>query len=202
MPGPVRPPGFRPPPNPFAPNNPNRPQVGGPVIAEAKVSVKVMFNRGTNEEQFIDAEVVAWDEDADLAALRIKGARNLPPALELADETTLNETMPVNIFGFPGGVKDIYIGTGKVSQLRRDATTNELVDVQINGQINPGNSGGPVVDNAGRLVGIAVSYVPGKNLGFAIPTVHLTHMLRGSIRAGVIGSLRQQGNAMIAHADV
>ena len=205
MPGPPiprPPPAIRPPHNPLAPHNPNRPQIGGPTLAEAKVSVKVMFNRGTNEEQFIDAEVVAWDEDADLAALRIKGARNLPAPLELADETSLIETMNVNIFGFPGGVKNIYIGTGKVSQLRRDEKTNELVDVQINGQINPGNSGGPVVDNSGRLVGIAVSYVPGKNLGFAIPTVHLTHMLRGSIRAGIMGSVKQQGNAMVAHADV
>ena len=151
-----------------------------------------MLNSGTAEEQSHPAEVVAIDPEADLATLRITGARNVPAPLDVTQEAPVRETMPVLIFGFPGGNRKITIGEGKITQLRRDEN-NALNDVQLAGEIAPGNSGGPVVDSQGRLIGIAVATVRGKNIGFAIPAGQLDHMLKGSVLAGIVFQVKQQG---------
>ncbi|MDB5308600.1 MAG: trypsin-like serine protease with C-terminal domain [Gemmataceae bacterium] len=190
---PGRPPSFRPP-NFRPPGFPGGPGAGPAQSepAKAKPRVTVILNSGTPEEQSISAEVVAVDDEADLATLRITGVRNLPAAIDMSQEAPVAETMPVFIFGFPGGVRVVDVKKGSISQLRRDQN-NELNDVQINGEIIPGNSGGPVVDAQGRLVGIAVSTVRGKNVGFAIPTAQLNHMLKGCVRLGFVGQMKQQG---------
>lgn len=182
-------------PNNSGPNKPQEPKV------DLTPKVRVILNRSTPEEQTLTAKIVAFDDEADLAALRIVGARNLPTPIDLAEDASMSETQPVFIFGFPGGQRNITIGRGSISQLRRDEN-NELTDVQINGQINPGNSGGPVVDSQGRLIGVAVGYVPGANLGFAVPTAQLNHMLRGGIRSGLVSQLRQQGSVVEIGAEL
>ena len=202
--GPGRPPGF-----PGRPPSIRPPGFGppgfGPRQAAPKPKVKakvyVVLNSGTPEEQTHPAEVVAIDPEADLATLRITGARNLPEPLDVTQDATVNETMPVFIFGFPGGDKTITIGEGKISQLRRD-DNNVLNDVQINGQINPGNSGGPVVDAQGRLIGIAVATVRGKNIGFAIPAAQLNHMLKGSVLGGLVFQVKQRGTRIDATGEM
>lgn len=187
---PARPPGF---PN-FGPPGFGPPGFGAPNRPAARVrpKVAVVLNSGTPDEVSHPAEVVAIDPEADLATLRITGARNVPAPLDVTQEAPVRETMPVRIFGFPGGKKDITIGEGKVIQLRRDAA-GALNDVQIAGEIAPGNSGGPVVDNEGRLIGIAVATVRNKNIGFAIPAGQLDHMLKGSVLAGVVFQVRPGG---------
>jgi S1-C subfamily serine protease len=200
------PPGIPPPPMPFgrpqSPFGPPIPNSGNQQPKpELRPKVRVTFYRGTPEETSIKAEIVAWDDEADLAALRIVGGRNLPAPIDLADEATIGETIPVHIFGFPGGKKDIFIGKGTVSQLRRNEH-NEVIDMQINGQINPGNSGGPVVDAQGKLVGVAVGYVPGKNLGFAVPTAQLNHMFRGVVRSGLVVQVKKRGAASALNGEI
>ncbi len=179
----LRPPAFGPP--GFGPKQPAQ-------KPKAKTKLSVVLHSGTVDEQTHPAEVVAIDPEADLATLRVTGARNVPAPLDVTQQAPVRETMPVFIYGFPGGDKTITVGEGKISQLRRD-DGGALEDVQINGQINPGNSGGPVVDARGRLVGIAVSTVRGKNVGFAVPAAHLDHMLKGSVLAGLVFQVRQQG---------
>lgn len=197
---PARPPGFpaRPPgfPNFGPPGFPGfgPPGFGAPNRPAARVrpKVAVVLNSGTPEEQSYPAEVVAIDPEADLATLRFTGARNVPAPLDVTQEAPVRETMPVRIFGFPGGKKDITIGEGKIIQLRRDES-GQLNDVQIAGEIAPGNSGGPVVDNEGRLIGIAVATVRNKNIGFAIPAGQLDHMLKGSVLGGLVFQVRPGG---------
>src|SRR5207247_2060778 len=53
--------------------------------------------------------------------------------------------------------------------------------IQIDGSLNPGNSGGPVVDERGRLVGVAVAQISHTTIGFAIPPAELTRMLDGRV---------------------
>ena len=62
----------------------------------------------------------------------------------------------------------------------------ELALVQITGDIHPGNSGGPVVDAAGRLVGIAVAKIRNTNIGFAIPTCQLAAVLSGRLASASV----------------
>ncbi len=164
-----------------------------------KPKVTVVLDSGTPDEQSLPADVVAIDDEADLAALRITGVRNLPAALDVTQEAPVAETLPVFIFGFPigkahvnPGNPTITIGKGSIAGLRRD-DNNELIDVHINGEINPGNSGGPVVDAQGRLIGIAVATVPGKQIGFAVPTAELHQMLKGSVFGALVCQVKQQG---------
>jgi predicted Zn finger-like uncharacterized protein len=204
---PGRPPGFpgRPPGFPGRP--PGFPGFGppgfGPQQPAPKVrpKVTVVLNSGTAEEQAHSAEVVAIDPEADLATLRVAGARNVPAPLDVSQEAPVRETMPVRIFGFPGGNKNISINEGKVIQLRRD-DAGALNDVQIAGSIQPGNSGGPVVDSEGRLIGIAVATVRDKNIGFAIPAAQLDHMLKGSVLAGLVFQVRPQGAQLQGHGEL
>jgi S1-C subfamily serine protease len=171
---------------------------------KAQPRVMVVLHSGTPEEQTLSAEVVAVDQEADLAALRVTGARNLPSVIDVSQEATVAETRPVYIFGFPRnpaqvkpGNPPITVGKGTIAGLRRDAN-NELIDVHINGIINPGNSGGPVVDAQGRLVGIAVATVPGKQIGFAIPAGELQQMFKGRLSAGFVVRLKHQGAGLVA----
>ncbi len=180
---------------------------GGPFGAPAKevtargVRVNVVFNSGTPQEQSLPAEIVAVDQESDLAALRVTGARNLPEAIEVPQDAAVAETMPVYIFGFPAnkmppvGNPTVNVEKGTIAGLRRDVN-NELTDVHINGELNPGNSGGPVVDTKGRLIGIAVATVPGKQIGFAIPTGELNQMFKGRLAMAWVVQIRQQGTRL------
>lgn len=166
---------------------------------KARPKVTVVLNSGTPEEQEASAEVVATDEETDLAALRVTGARNLPAALDVNREPSLTEQQPVYIFGFPmnknraeSGHPSVTVGKGTIAGLRRD-TNNELIDIHINGDLNPGNSGGPIIDANGQLVGIAVAAVLGKQIGFAIPVGEMHQMFKGRLSTGFVVHLNQRG---------
>jgi hypothetical protein len=130
--------------------------------------------------------------------LRVTGVRNLPPPVEATAEAAVAETEPVFIYGFPGGRNGkaknpaVTVGKGSVSGLRRDGN-NRLNDIHVNGEVNPGNSGGPVVDAKGRLVGVAVATVPGKQIGFVVPAVQLNEMFRGGVLGAFVCQVRQRG---------
>ncbi|MEJ7638454.1 MAG: trypsin-like peptidase domain-containing protein [Singulisphaera sp.] len=162
---------------------------------KGRPNVTVVFRSGSggNREQSAPATIIATDHDGnrDLAILEVKGIKNLPKPVILSQKVEPVETMPVLIFGFPFGEMDqllsssqgnpaITINKGSVSSLRRDAY-GQVAFVQIDGSINPGNSGGPVVDDRGRLVGVAVAKINNTTIGFAIPTLELIRMLEGRI---------------------
>jgi S1-C subfamily serine protease len=198
-----RPPGFKGGPPGFPGGPPGfGPGFGFPgakqAVPKVQRRVTVVFNSGTPDEQTAPAEVVAVDGEADLAVLRVTGVRNLPAPVEATAEAAVAETAPVFIYGFPGGRGGksenpaVTVGKGTVSGLRRDAN-NRLNDIHVNGEVNPGNSGGPVVDAKGRLVGVAVATVPGKQIGFVVPAVQLTEMFRGSVLGAFVCQVKQRG---------
>jgi S1-C subfamily serine protease len=154
-------------------------------------SLDAVFHSGRKNEFTMPAEVIAADRDWDLAILRVKGVGgrdDFPMPINTTDRTTLTETMPVYIFGFPfgemlsttHGSPAVTIGKGTISSLREDDAGDAAV-IQLDGDVNPGNSGGPVVDSKGRLVGVTVAKLRGTNIGMAIPRVELTRMLNGRI---------------------
>jgi S1-C subfamily serine protease len=81
------------------------------------------------------------------------------------------------------------ISRGVLSGLKREITVGDIEYkdlVQTDAAINPGNSGGPVVDIAGRLVGISSAKmaftpqgVPTQGLGFAIPADTVREAVKG-----------------------
>ena len=122
------------------------------------------------------AELVGRAPNYDLAVLRIAAGSRLPPPIALGDSDGLKVGQWAFAIGNPFGL-DQTLTTGIISALNRRLPTaegRELADViQTDAAINPGNSGGPLLDSAGRLIGVntAIFSPSGTNagIGFAIP---------------------------------
>src|SRR5256885_3983170 len=117
-----------------------------------------------------DASLVGSEPDVDIALLRI-GADHLPVA-ELG-RGPLRVGQLVIAVGNPYGL-NWTVTAGVVSALGRTLQapgTRKMTDlIQTDTSINPGNSGGPLVDSAGRVVGITTAMMPmAQGLGFSIP---------------------------------
>ena len=122
------------------------------------------------------ADVLRSSPSHDLAILKLR-ARDVdlkPIALGSSKDLRVGQTTIAigNPFGF-----DQTMTTGIVSALNRTLKSKEgnmmRGLVQVDAAINPGNSGGPLLDSAGRLIGVTTAiYSPsGANagLGFAVP---------------------------------
>ena len=117
-----------------------------------------------------DGEVVGVDERTDLAVVRTE-ARGLE-ALSLEEERALEVGQLVVAIGNPLGFER-SVSLGVVSALFRNLPTRtgglEGL-IQTDAAVNPGNSGGPLLDVAGRVVGITSAMIAyARGIGFAIP---------------------------------
>ena len=117
-----------------------------------------------------DAGLVGSDSDVDVAVLRI-GADHLPVA-ELG-RAPLRVGQLVIAVGNPYGL-NWTVTAGVVSALGRTLDvpgTRKMTNlIQTDTPINPGNSGGPLVDSAGRVVGITTAMMAmAHGLGFSVP---------------------------------
>jgi S1-C subfamily serine protease/HEAT repeat protein len=170
---------------PFEPNPPAAPPLP---VQPARAEMTTVFRSGTPQEQSARAAVVAEDDKADLAVLKVAGVKDPPPPIDYGRAPQPAEAMPVLTFGFPfGPLLDpkkgnpaVTVTPGSVSSLRQDAR-GELGVVQIDGDLNPGNSGGPVVGETGALVGVAVAKVNNTRIGFAVPAHKLSRLMDGTI---------------------
>jgi S1-C subfamily serine protease len=122
------------------------------------------------------AALVGTSPAYDLAVLRIGvGTGRLPP-LPVGTSADLRVGQKVFAIGNPFGL-DWTLTTGIVSALNRElpAETGTVMEglIQTDAAINPGNSGGPLLDSAGRLIGVntAIFSPSGASagIGFAVP---------------------------------
>jgi S1-C subfamily serine protease len=119
----------------------------------------------------LPATVLAHHSEYDLAALRVH-ATGLP-TIELGDSRLLQAGQLVLALGFPWGVTGgattgVVIGVGAgLPELAGDG--REWLAASLH--LRPGHSGGPMIDSAGRLVGIN-TMMNGPEVGVAIP-VHV-----------------------------
>jgi S1-C subfamily serine protease len=122
------------------------------------------------------AKLVGASEFHDLAVLRIAVPSNRPPPLPIGTSHDLRVGQKVYAIGNPFGL-DWSLTTGIVSALDRSLSGEEgnRIDhlIQTDAAINPGNSGGPLLDSAGRLIGMNTAiYSPSgasAGIGFAVP---------------------------------
>jgi S1-C subfamily serine protease len=122
------------------------------------------------------ARLVGTDPEHDLAVLRIKTMTGRPPALPLGTSNDLKVGQKVFAIGNPFGL-DWTLTTGIISALNRQLPTEGGTAItgliQTDAAINPGNSGGPLLDSAGRLIGVntAIFSPSGASagIGFAVP---------------------------------
>lgn len=131
------------------------------VVAEGgKLKITLSDNSTTS------AEVVASDEEHDLALLKLE--RTGLPAVTFGSSETLKSGVDVAAVGAPFGLEN-SVTKGVVSSPDREVNGKQYL--QISAQLNPGNSGGPVINGKGEVVGVANAIVKGGDgVGFAIPS--------------------------------
>lgn len=142
----------------------------------------------------IKAEVVGVAPNYDLAVLRIKAPASELPALPIGESHNLQVGQKTYAIGNPYGL-DQSLTTGVVSALNRQlpsATAGQAIEgvIQTDAAINPGNSGGPLLDSAGRLIGVNASIISpsgsSAGIGFAVPVDTVNRIVPQLIAAGKV----------------
>jgi 2-alkenal reductase len=126
--------------------------------------------------QVTQAQIVGTAPNYDLAVLRVDATRDLPPLIPIGGSNDLKVGQSVFAIGNPFGL-DQSLTTGIISALKRHLPTEsgrEITNViQTDAAINPGNSGGPLLDSAGRVIGVTTAIISpsgtSAGIGFAIP---------------------------------
>ena len=122
------------------------------------------------------AALVGASPAHDIAVLRIGVGFKRPPPVPVGTSADLKVGQKVYAIGNPFGL-DQTLTTGIISALNReiDSVNDRKIRnvIQTDAAINPGNSGGPLLDSAGRLIGINTAiYSPSgasAGIGFAVP---------------------------------
>ena len=137
------------------------------------------------------ASLVGASPMHDIAVLKINVSHKYSAPLPIGTSHDLKVGQKVYAIGNPFGL-DWTFTNGIVSALNRSLTEENGATVehliQTNAAINPGNSGGPLLDSAGRLIGINTAiYSPnGTNagIGFAVPVDTVNRVVPQLIRNG------------------
>jgi len=144
-----------------------------------------------SDQSSYKAELVGAFPDRDLAVLKIVAPAGKLKALPVGSSRDLQVGQQVYAIGNPFGL-DQTLTTGIVSALNREieSVTRRLIRgaIQTDAAINPGNSGGPLLDSAGRLIGVntAIFSPSGASagIGFAIPVDEVNRIVPRLIRDG------------------
>lgn len=135
----------------------------------------------TYEGRSLDAEVILFDPNTDIAVLRVPGLTAAP--LEMAPEPA-NTGDDAIVLGYPGGgpytasavrIREILDLEGP-DIYRSGTVTREVYTVR--GSVRQGNSGGPLVDVNGRVLGVVFgAAVDDTDTGFALTAREVTEEL-------------------------
>jgi len=137
------------------------------------------------------AALVGASPGHDIAVLRIGVGFKRPPPVPIGTSSDLKVGQKVFAIGNPFGL-DWTLTNGIVSALDRSlgGEGRNVIEhlIQTDAAINPGNSGGPLLDSAGRLVGINTAiYSPSgasAGIGFAVPVDTVMRVVPQIIRDG------------------
>ncbi len=137
------------------------------------------------------AALVGAAPDRDLAVLRISAPADKLRPIMVGESEDLLVGQKVFAIGNPFGL-DQTLTTGVVSALGREikSVTGRTIRnvIQTDAAINPGNSGGPLLDSAGRLIGVnTMIYSPSgasSGVGFAVPAHEVNRVVPQIIRHG------------------
>lgn len=130
----------------------------------------------TSDSTTRKAKLVGIDVANDIAFLKIND-RGSFPALTLGNSNTLKLGQDVLAIGNALGIFENTVTKGIISGLARaieagNESTQESLRglIQTDAAINPGNSGGPLLNSAGKVIGINAAMVAkAENISFAIP---------------------------------
>lgn len=156
-------------------------------VIEGASSAKVVFY----DQSYFEAKLVGASPDHDLAVLRIDAPTDLLRPVLIGESHDLTVGQSVFAIGNPFGL-DQTLTTGVISARSRsiESPSGKLIEdvIQIDAAINPGNSGGPLLDSAGRLVGVNTAiYSPSgtsAGVGFSIPVDTVNRVVPQLIQIG------------------
>jgi S1-C subfamily serine protease len=129
-----------------------------------------------SDQRSFPARLIGASPAHDIAVLHIDVPFDGPPPVPIGTSDDLRVGQNVFAIGNPFGL-DHTLTTGVISALNRtiDNDRGGVIEnlIQTDAAINPGNSGGPLIDSAGRLIGInTMIYSPSgayAGIGFAVP---------------------------------
>ncbi|MHB8531906.1 MAG: S1C family serine protease [Solirubrobacteraceae bacterium] len=143
-------------------------------VIENAIKVMVSFEKGKT----VEAQVVGKDPSNDLAVLKIHPEGLTLHPIALGNSSGVQVGDPVYAIGNPFDLQRT-LTTGVISAVQRQivAPNGFAIDnvLQTDAPINPGNSGGPLLDTAGRVIGINSQIETGGSgngsvgIGFAVP---------------------------------
>ncbi len=147
----------------------------------------------------LSATLIGQDPATDLAVIRADTA--YLPCSTLGSSERLRVGQLIIAMGNPFGFQST-VTTGVISALGRAlrSTQGRLIEniIQHTAPLNPGNSGGPLVDSAGRVVGINTAIIPmAQGIGFSIPGTTARWVVsqilsHGRVRRGYLGIAGRQ----------
>ena len=156
-------------------------------VVEGARSVFVQLDAGDP----VQARIVGTSPDYDLAVVQLTRIPRALRPIPLGMSRDLRIGQSVYAIGNPYGLQRT-LTHGIVSALGRELPTTEFREVvgviQTDAAINPGNSGGPLLDSAGRLIGVntAIQSESGSSagIGFAIPADLVNRVVPSLISRG------------------
>ncbi len=162
--------------------------------------------RVTLQDQSVwEASVAGAAPDKDLAVLQIDAPRDRLVPIVIGTSHDLQVGQKAFAIGNPFGL-DQTLTSGIVSALDRqiESVTRRPIRgmIQTDAAVNPGNSGGPLLDSAGRLIGVNTAiYSPSgvsAGIGFAIPVETIQRVVpqliaRGRLERPVLGVTLAEG---------
>jgi S1-C subfamily serine protease len=158
------------------------------VIQNAQAAQVMLFDSSTYQ-----GELVGYNADHDLAVLKIDAPRDRLVKIMVGTSSDLQVGQKAFAIGNPFGL-DQTLTTGVISGLGREIESVTKVPIrgviQTDAAINPGNSGGPLLDSAGRLIGMNTAiYSPSgayAGIGFAVPVDMINDVVPQLIRHGTV----------------
>jgi S1-C subfamily serine protease len=162
---------------------------GSGLLTQPARTVYVQFGDGDR----VNAEVVGWDPYDDVGVLKVAPKAHALVPLPLGTSAGLAVGQPVAAIGSPFG-SETSLSVGIVSGVGRTipslTTSYDLFDaIQTDAPVNQGNSGGPLLDAAGRAIGINAQIRSSLESGFqgvafAVPIDSVKRSLEQLLQSG------------------
>ena len=143
-------------------------------VVEDASSVTITFLDGSQ----YNAQIIGSDKFTGIAVIKVEEKPRYLHPLQMGDSSTLKVGEQVAAIGNPFGLSG-SMTSGIVSQIGRllpsqDTGFSIPNVIQTDAAINPGNSGGPLLNMAGKVMGINTAIQSGTGqsagIGFAVPS--------------------------------
>jgi S1-C subfamily serine protease len=140
-----------------------------------------------------EAKLVGVAPHSDVAVLKIKAKKSTLKPIAVGTSADLQVGQNAYAIGSPFGLDNTF-STGVISALGRTITsrTDRRIRnvIQTDAAINPGNSGGPLLDSAGRLIGVNTAIISpsgtSAGIGFAVPVDEVRRIVPQLIQYGKV----------------